>query len=66
LATSVATIRDSVPLTSLERDAFVEAVLARIPPNPPNHAKIIELNERGDLPDDPSELEAGANRCAIA
>jgi len=66
LATRVGTIRDSVPLLSLEQDAFVEAVLARIPPNPPNHARIIELNERGELPDDPSELEAGANRCAIA
>ena len=66
LATHVRTIRDSVPLMSLEQDAFVEAVLARIPPNPPNHAQIIELNERGELPDDPSELEAGANRCAIA
>jgi glyoxylase-like metal-dependent hydrolase (beta-lactamase superfamily II) len=66
VATRVGTIRDSVPLTSLEQDAFVEAVLARIPPNPPNHARIIELNERGELPDDPSELEAGANRCAIA
>ena len=66
LATRVGTIRESVPLASLKQGAFVEAVLARIPPNPPNHAQIIELNERGELPDDPSELEAGANRCAIA
>ena len=36
------------------------------PTTPPNHAKIVELNERGELPDDPTELEAGANRCAIA
>ena len=41
------------------------AVLARIPPSPPNHSRIIELNERGELPDNPSELEAGANRCAV-
>jgi len=54
-----------VPLTRLDQDLFVDAILARIPPSPPNHAKIIELNERGELPDDPSELEAGANRCAI-
>jgi DNA polymerase II small subunit/DNA polymerase delta subunit B len=26
---------------------------------------IVELNERGELPDDPGELEAGANRCAV-
>ncbi|HEY8952477.1 MAG TPA: MBL fold metallo-hydrolase [Candidatus Dormibacteraeota bacterium] len=66
LGTTVGTIRDTVALARLESAAFVEAVLARIPPNPPNHSRIIELNERGEIPDDPSELEAGANRCAIA
>ena len=66
LATTVGTIRDSVPLTRLGREGFVEAVLARIPPSPPNHSRIVELNERGELPEDPRELEAGANRCAIA
>jgi glyoxylase-like metal-dependent hydrolase (beta-lactamase superfamily II) len=65
LATMVGTIRDTVHLARLEPNEFVEAVLARIPPNPPNHSLIIEFNERGELPDDPSELEAGANRCAI-
>lgn len=65
LATTVGTIRDTVALTRLDRDAFVEAVLARIPASPPNHSLIVELNERGELPDDPSELEAGANRCAV-
>ena len=66
LAATVGTIRDTVRLARLEPNEFVEAVLARIPPNPPNHSRIIEFNERGELPDDPSELEAGANRCAIA
>jgi glyoxylase-like metal-dependent hydrolase (beta-lactamase superfamily II)/rhodanese-related sulfurtransferase len=66
LATTVETIRDTVALAGLEPAAFVEAVLGRIPPNPPNHSIIVELNERGELPEDPSELEAGANRCAVA
>ncbi|GAC1512234.1 MAG: rhodanese-like domain-containing protein [Candidatus Dormibacteraceae bacterium] len=65
LAIRAGTIRDTVPLTRLDQDLFVDAILARIPPSPHNHAQIIELNERGELPDDPSELEAGANRCAI-
>jgi len=52
-------------LARLAADEFVEVVLARIPPNPPNHSRIIEFNERGELPADPGELEAGANRCAI-
>jgi glyoxylase-like metal-dependent hydrolase (beta-lactamase superfamily II) len=66
LATTVGTIRETVALTRLESNEFVEAVLARIPPSPPNHTLIVELNERGELPEDPSELEAGANRCAVA
>ena len=66
LATTVGAIRDRVALARLDSAAFVETVLARIPPNPPNHSRIVELNERGETPGDPSELEAGANRCAIA
>ncbi len=66
LATTIATIRDTVALARLDAAEFVEAVLARIPPNPPNHSQIVELNERGEIPGDPGELEAGANRCAVA
>jgi glyoxylase-like metal-dependent hydrolase (beta-lactamase superfamily II) len=66
LGTTVGTIRDTVALARLEEAAFVQAVLARIPPSPPNHSRIVEFNERGELPGDPSKLEAGANRCAIA
>jgi len=66
LATTVGTIRDAVALARLDSHSFVEAVLGRIPPNPPNHARIVELNERGEVVSDPGELEAGANRCAVA
>ena len=66
LVTTVGKIRETVGLARLDSEAFVDAVLGRIPPNPPNHSRIIELNERGELPEDPSELEAGANRCAVA
>jgi glyoxylase-like metal-dependent hydrolase (beta-lactamase superfamily II) len=66
LETTVGTIRDTVALARLDEAAFVQGVLARIPPSPPNHSPIVEFNERGELPGDPSELEAGANRCAIA
>jgi glyoxylase-like metal-dependent hydrolase (beta-lactamase superfamily II)/rhodanese-related sulfurtransferase len=46
--------------------AFIARVLSRIPPTPPNFERIVELNESGELPrEDPTELEAGANRCAI-
>lgn len=59
-------VREAVRLPA-DRAAFVEHVLSRIPPTPPNHGVIVGLNESGELPDgDPTDLEAGANRCAIS
>lgn len=50
----------------LSQENFKERILARIPPTPPNYTRITELNESGELPDvDITELEAGANRCAV-
>jgi hypothetical protein len=45
---------------------FVERLLANVPPTPPNFAAIVALNEAGQEVGDPAELEAGANRCAVA
>jgi glyoxylase-like metal-dependent hydrolase (beta-lactamase superfamily II) len=46
--------------------AFVERVTSNLPPTPPNFARIVDLNEAGEFPtSDPTELEAGANRCAV-
>lgn len=46
--------------------AFVATLLAGIGATPPNFLKIVALNEHGELPaGDPTDLEAGANRCAI-
>ena len=48
-------------------DDFVRTILERIPPTPPNYSRIVELNEAGELPEgDVTDLEAGANRCAVA
>ena len=48
-------------------ECFVERVTSRIPATPPNFSKIVALNEAGKEPDgDPTDLEAGANRCAIS
>jgi glyoxylase-like metal-dependent hydrolase (beta-lactamase superfamily II) len=47
-------------------DAFVERVTSKLPPTPPNFARIVDLNEAGEFPPgDPTDLEAGANRCAV-
>jgi len=64
-----ATLGEVQERTSLLREteeAFVSQILARLPPTPPNHHRIVALNEAGKLPVDPTELEAGANRCAVA
>jgi glyoxylase-like metal-dependent hydrolase (beta-lactamase superfamily II) len=60
-------VRERIPFLRETADTFVGHVLARIPPTPPNHHRIVAFNEAGTLPDgDPTELEAGANRCAVA
>jgi glyoxylase-like metal-dependent hydrolase (beta-lactamase superfamily II)/rhodanese-related sulfurtransferase len=54
------------PWLASEED-FVRAILQRIPPAPPNFLRIVELNEAGTLPGgDLTDLEAGANRCAVS
>ena len=66
LATTLTQVYAQTALLQLPEDGFVAAALARIPPTPPNHMRITELNEAGVLADDPIALEAGANRCAVA
>lgn len=47
--------------------AFVDRLVSRLPDTPPNFVTIVELNEHGELPaGDVTDLEAGANRCAIS
>ena len=60
-------MREKVEALGASEDAFVETILARIPPTPPNHRRIVELNEAGLFPEgDLTDLEAGANRCAVS
>ena len=56
-----------LPLLALDEGPFVEAVLGRIPPTPPNHVQIVKINEgKTSMPPDLRPLEAGANRCAVS
>ncbi len=67
VAGTLAGVREEVALLDAPEDDFVEKILARIPPTPPNHHRIVEFNEAGVLPEgDPTDLEAGANRCAVS
>ena len=50
----------------VSESAFVERVTSQLPPTPPNFVRIVDLNETGEFPtSDPTDLEAGANRCAV-
>jgi glyoxylase-like metal-dependent hydrolase (beta-lactamase superfamily II) len=65
VAASLGAVHGSIPLLRESKDRFVDQLLARIPPTPPNHLQIVAMNEAGELPQgDPTALEAGANRCA--
>ena len=66
VAATLGDVRKNAALLTVPENEFVESLLERIPPTPPNHDRIVELNEAGRMPDDdPIELEAGANRCAV-
>ena len=61
-------LRESLSVFSLDREAFVERVLADMPPRPANYETIIETNlGRETLSDDDAfEAELGPNNCAAA
>jgi glyoxylase-like metal-dependent hydrolase (beta-lactamase superfamily II) len=60
-------IDEQIGLLHATQTVFVETLLKRLPPTPPNYERIVTLNEAGLVADhDVTELEAGANRCAIS
>jgi glyoxylase-like metal-dependent hydrolase (beta-lactamase superfamily II) len=63
----LAAVRDQVQGLRMPLSGFLTWILGRIPPTPPNHHQIVQLNEQGLWPEgDPTDLEAGANRCAVS
>jgi glyoxylase-like metal-dependent hydrolase (beta-lactamase superfamily II) len=58
-------VRESVRILREDEDTFVEEIAGRVAPSPSNFERIIELNRAGVSSEgDPTELEAGANRCS--
>jgi glyoxylase-like metal-dependent hydrolase (beta-lactamase superfamily II) len=65
--TTLAQIDEQIAMLHLTRVDFVSQVLSRLPATPPHSDRIVTLNEQGLLPEGPlTELEAGANRCALS
>ena len=67
IMTTLADIDAQVEILHATRPEFIRVLLSRLPKTPPNYTRIIRLNEQGLLPEVPiTELEAGANRCAVS
>jgi glyoxylase-like metal-dependent hydrolase (beta-lactamase superfamily II) len=67
IVTTLAEINEKVSLLHATHADFVRVLLGRLPATPPNYDRIVALNERGLLPEVAvTELEAGANRCAVS
>ncbi len=65
VAAPLSGVREGLPLLGEDEEAFVEKLAGRASPAPENYERIVELNRSGEQPEgDPTELEAGANRCA--
>ncbi len=66
IAAPLSDVRERVTLLNQGEAGFVSTILSRIPPTPPNHQIIVHANEAGQFPDgDLTDVEAGANRCAV-
>ena len=58
-------VRNRVGSLLEDEDRFLQKVAGGLSPTPENYERIVALNRSGEQPeDDPTELEAGANRCA--
>jgi glyoxylase-like metal-dependent hydrolase (beta-lactamase superfamily II) len=66
LAATLAEINGEVGIIHAPHDLFLQQIMMRLPPTPPNYRQIVTFNEMGLLPENGlTDLEAGANRCAI-
>jgi glyoxylase-like metal-dependent hydrolase (beta-lactamase superfamily II)/rhodanese-related sulfurtransferase len=66
ISTTLAQVDAKVAMLHLTCADFVRQILSRLPATPLNSDRIVTLNEQGLLPEVPlTELEAGANRCAL-
>jgi glyoxylase-like metal-dependent hydrolase (beta-lactamase superfamily II)/rhodanese-related sulfurtransferase len=67
IAETIGSLKQNLNMLRLSEDEFVKYTTSRIPPTPPNYLTIASLNRQGSYDGHvPADLEAGANRCAIA
>jgi glyoxylase-like metal-dependent hydrolase (beta-lactamase superfamily II)/rhodanese-related sulfurtransferase len=67
IAETIEILKGKLDMLRLNEKEFVDYTLSHIPPAPPNFLTIANLNKQGSYEGySPLELEAGANRCAVA
>ena len=67
IAAMLAQIDEEVGMIHATREVSIEQIMMHLPPTPPNYLQVITFNEMGLLPESGvTDLEAGANRCAIS
>ena len=63
----VSIVTEKVNVVRMDEKQFINEVLKKIPPTPPNYLTIAALNKKGSYDGhQPADLEAGGNHCAIA
>lgn len=67
LMAQLSSVEAHIELLRVSQEKFIQNILSNLPATPANYQRIVALNEQGIQPDEPAtELEAGANRCAIS
>jgi glyoxylase-like metal-dependent hydrolase (beta-lactamase superfamily II)/rhodanese-related sulfurtransferase len=67
IASTIDEAKKRLKLLTVPQHEFVDTLVKKIPAPPPNYLTIVEKNLSGDVSGaDATELEAGANRCAIS
>jgi len=60
-------IKENIKSLKFQETAFVETIISKLPPTPPNYLTISEINKLGNFEGyNLLDLEAGTNRCAIS
>lgn len=67
IQTTVDQAKENIQMLRHSEEEFINQLLQKIPPTPPNFLTIVEKNITGNYDGiNPIDLEAGANRCAIS
>ena len=67
IKTTIGEAKKYIVLLRSSEEEFINSLLQKIPPTPPNFLSIVEKNITGNYEGiNPVDLEAGANRCAVS